>query len=155
MKPSVLELQQAGIELLGTGWGLGSSRRCRAPAAALGEGRQRRAPTAGRYVGDRVGLQPASSGSSRSNGKGRRRWVHLARWGKGGGGGIGSSSRDGERAAASVLARCALGFLSPSNSVQDEKNQRLHSIGRVAQWFVSLFVLGKPEDVGSIPPHCK
>uniref|UniRef100_A0A0E0B7T0 Uncharacterized protein n=1 Tax=Oryza glumipatula TaxID=40148 RepID=A0A0E0B7T0_9ORYZ len=72
MKPGVLELQQAGIELLGTGRGLGSSRRCRAPAAALGEGRQRRAPTAGRYVGDRVGLQPASSGSSRSNGKGQR-----------------------------------------------------------------------------------
>uniref|UniRef100_A0A0E0M5Z0 Uncharacterized protein n=1 Tax=Oryza punctata TaxID=4537 RepID=A0A0E0M5Z0_ORYPU len=93
MKPGVLELQQAGVELLGTG------RRCRAPAAALGKGRWRRAPTAGRYVGDRVGLQPAASGSSRSNGKGRRRWVQQARWGKGGGGGVGSSSRDGERAA--------------------------------------------------------
>nr|BBD82342.1 hypothetical protein [Oryza sativa Indica Group]BBD82353.1 hypothetical protein [Oryza sativa Indica Group] len=111
MKPGVLELQQAGIELLGMGWGLGSSRRCRAPAAALGEGRRRRAPTAGRYVGDRVGLQPAALGSSGSNGKGRRRRVQQARWGKGGGGGVGSSSRDGERAAALVFARCALGFL--------------------------------------------
>uniref|UniRef100_A0A0D3GZN8 Uncharacterized protein n=1 Tax=Oryza barthii TaxID=65489 RepID=A0A0D3GZN8_9ORYZ len=70
------------------GRGLGSSRRCRAPAAALGEGRRRRAPIAGCYVGDRVGLQPAALGSSRSNGKGRRRRVQQPRWGKGSGVGL-------------------------------------------------------------------
>uniref|UniRef100_I1QGH7 Uncharacterized protein n=1 Tax=Oryza glaberrima TaxID=4538 RepID=I1QGH7_ORYGL len=90
MKPGVLELQQAGIELLRMGWGLGSSRRCRAPAAALGEGRRRRAPTAGRYIGDRVGLQPAASGPAGAMGKGwwRRRRVQQPRWGKGSGVGL-------------------------------------------------------------------